>query len=102
MKNKVKFENEVILINGQKVAKIQDDMPEIKYTVNKYKSFYLWVLVNGTYYKQKIKFFYRVSDFKRLLKHYLQLMSYEDFLAINNLDRETYTNHVQTIDKRYT
>ena len=102
MKNKVKFTEGVLIVNGVKVGKIEDDYPHIKYTVNVYKSFYFWVLINGTYYKQKLSWFYRISDFKRLVKHYLTLMSWEEFLTVNNLDRETCTNHVQTIEKRYT
>ena len=101
-KNKVSFKEDILIVNGVKVGKIQDDMPEIKYTVNKYKSFYFWVLIHGTYYKQKLSWFYRISDFKRLVKHYLTLMSWEEFLTVNSLDRETCTNHVQTVDKRYT
>jgi hypothetical protein len=79
------------------VAQIVDERPDIKYTINKYKSFLLWVKVGERYYQHKISWFYRISDFIKYVREIESTIGWSGFLNINGLDKKTYTKAVKTL-----
>lgn len=69
----------------QQIMKIEDKMPQTK---NKFKSFFLWVKLNETFYKFKISWFYSLKDFKKWLRESLLVLDLEDFVKVNLLQCE--------------
>lgn len=71
--------------NKRQVAQIVDYFPQIKYTTKDFKAFFLYIkpLESGKGKKLKIKWFYRIADFKQWVRESVKELGWIDFCIVN-------------------